>query len=556
VSNNKKGDNLIVTQKAAGAANKKSSGPKNTVVRVETVSRSRRSNPSRRLSMTVSRAKAAALVREKVPALPKVANPAVGQFADPVSYKPVRLPDVTSLSSAGTAIASLAVVDSIHWPLTCLATANLPKLASGDPIVADPLARMVVVLRDPIVMAVVQDSTYHNTTGPSQYNVVCPGNLWRWFPNEEYRPVLTHVTWRAGPKRYGDFQPVAHNAETQAFWVDASPTDTASLTFSLTAIDDCGCSAYSIRLVLHRHLGDGDVEEGYNSEFNIPVTGGTVNGVLTPITAAGYYSICMRVLSFPPAGLVTNRLLAFTINNLYFTMQPSLCHRHIVHPDIATGDGRVIQDVRVLGSAFLASNVTAEFFKGGAIYAQQTPPRSAWFEGCESPAAIMANNVHLTYDGPLQKGFYGFVKPQGLEALSLRPALDPITDGICGSYLHRVFTPFASTGQIQVLFLPPDTTASTNSAACTLVVHFTRSMEFTSQSQIVNVNCSQLSREQLLAIMDALDRMPQFFENPLHWAQIKAAIANSARWAWNNRAMLVKVLEMLVAAKSAAAGVG
>jgi hypothetical protein len=416
--------------------------------------------------------------------------------------------------------------------------------------VADPLARLVVVLRDPVVMAVVQDSTYPAVAGVSRYNLVVPGALLRWYPTEEYRPVLTHSTWKAGPKRYGDFQPVAHNAETQAFWLDASSISPAALDFNLTSIDDCACPAYSIRVILHRHLGEGDIEEGYNNEFNIPATGGSVAFTITGIAASGYYSLSMKLLSFPPAGIVPNRLLAFRINDLYYTVGTSLVHRHVVHPDIALGDGRVVQDVRVLGAAFLASNVTAEFFKGGAIYAQQTPPRLAWFEGCESPAEIMANNVHLTYDGPLQKGFYGFVKPQGLDALSLRPALDSIEDGICGTYLHRVFTPFAATGQIQVLFLPPDTTASTNSAACTLVVHFTRSMEFTSQSQLVNVNVSALSRENLLGIMDALDRMPQFFENPLHWAQIKAAIANSAKWAWNNRAMLVKVLETLLAART------
>lgn len=492
----------------------------------------------------ISRSTVSGLVKTNVPKLGSLTAP-IGQFADPVSYRPTRLPDVTSLSSAGTAVASLSVVDTLHWPLECLGGTEVPSLING-PVVADPLNRLVVVLRDPIVMAVVEDSSLPISVGTSIYRLHSP-KLWSFLPQDDFAPAFTHVYYVSGAKRYGDWQPVAHNAGVQGFWLDANTTWPAYVDIAGMVNDDYTMSGSEIKVQLVRHVTDGVVEDYARSAFTLPAYTNPFTVPTINVTASGYYSLTLTATA-PASGVDQSRTLTLT-GVVTLTTQIGLVHRHIVHPDIAASDGKIVQDIRVLGAAFLASNVTAEFFKGGSVYAKQIPQRVVWYENCATPTDLTSANVRLMYDGPLEKGFYGFVKPQGLDSLSMNPAVDLVTDAsktlVSTSYQHYLFKPFSVPGAIQVLFCPPDTTASTNSAACTLLVHFTRSMEFQTSSQLLSVESPELTREALLQIMDALDRLPQFYENPLHWSQIRAALERAGKFVWNNRALIAQIVTYL-----------
>lgn len=485
----------------------------------------------------MSAKEASHLVKTHVPKLSPFKSQALGQFADPVTYHPTRLPDVTSLSSVGTAIAPLVIVESLHWPTTTLPVSGLPVLPDGA-IVGDPLARLVCLLRDPVVTAVVQDSTFSTSTTDCVMRWPSPVNI-AWAADVPYDVEITHGEFVSGPERYGTWQPVAHNGNWQGLWVDSNPTSPTHLYFNFTTTHEGSYGGRQFKVLWYCFTSDGEREQVGSCLFNMG------NGVYNvgPFDAqySGYY--CAE-LSLIGENNFTNEQIKFREVSLTSYTSLPLVHRHVVHPDISGSDGRIVEDVRVLGSAFLATNVTAKFFKGGTVFAQQVTQTNVWYDGCESAAQIMANNAALTYDGPLDKGLYCFVKPQGENALSLRPCVDLIehdADEVTMSYVHYLFHPFRVPGTVQVLFSPLDPTGADIGSACNLTVHFTRSIEFTSSLQLVLLDHTSLPREALLSLLDSLDHIGQFYENPLHWADIKRALAKAGKWSWENKAMLAQV---------------
>lgn len=180
---------------------------------------------------------------------------------------------------------------------------------------------------------------------------------------------------------------------------------------------------------------------------------------------------------------------------------------------------------RLNASAALFTNVTAALSKEGTVLAARVRSSDVDFSAFNT-ASIDAVHPSLRYFGPLEKGLYTFTTPSANldnfddhvynlrnqpNGLSDRPLFDPLAVGIYNA----------------IIFSDLGSSSSGTQLAVSSYVH----MEFETTSSLFKLGVSTQTLEALHATEVALLKFGHFHENPLHWAILKSAIVNAARFA-------------------------
>lgn len=497
-----------------------------------------------------SKAALAAVIREKV----KIhgSTGILAHFLDPLNHKPIRLPDLGSVTTQGTAVATLASVSSLNWTSEALVLSQTPYVPNDEggsaPLLADPLYRMAASFRDPCCMGAVTEGPW-SLASPTVYTSVSRGNAVPLIDGE--LPVkLNRFEYMTGPKRYGDynFPCLVDGGAVQAVWVDAGPDAPAGISIRLDLF--VGVPDNSTYRATARIYTDDQAHIEIQLGSATVAAGATYLALNGSLNYGGYIAFFFRVEDM-------NAIAPTYVNDytVTITTKTTTSTRHVFHPSIVTAiAGTTGQEqigmARVLGQSFLASNTTAEMFKSGAVYARQVDGHQSWYEACGSPEVFTTANVAATYDGPLSKGLYAITKPQGPECLDLEDVVSDNTPA--GTQDSRVaFRPFRTGGTVVALFVP--SAPLPNTPATTLLVHWCRGFEFTTQSQLYKVDTTTVARAEMLTFLDSLCHSQQFYENPLHWKQIKEALARAGSWAWKNKSEIGSVAQMLATLAARAA---
>lgn len=504
---------------------------------------------------TASRAAVSKLIKENVGSLDTTGiHHLLGQYVDPASHQPCRLPDVSSASCVGTALSSLFVVDTLNWTSSVPAIADCPTFGflrqEIEPIIADPNNRMVVAMRDPVVLGLVSagpwaagaanKSVYSNTT--FFWNSTTP--LYAEIPfNEHHQLPLEPLLHGSGPLRYGDFMVpgLVSDGEVQVVWIDASVAQPATFLIEFHLYSSNSSTYFDCRISADLWGDEHTSEEVVSAQSTLPANTLDWSSPTLSITSSGYYSFAAQFTPYQE-NLQPNKIKSIVYS---ISTQTAISFDHIVHPSVidAVMSKRkkgLIGQGRVLGSAVLISNNTATMFKAGTVYAKQIDARDPWYDDTSSPEAFSTTNVAASYDGPLSKGLFAIVKPQGPSAFDLLEIVDS------NSEMSRLgFRPFLGCGTVCSLLVPGEFGSGGYYPSTSLTIHWARGFEFTTQNQLFLVDVSDIRRVDMLNFMDELARFKQFYENPLHLKDIGALMKRAGLWTWENKAAIAEVAKLL-----------
>lgn len=491
-----------------------------------------------------SRRATAAQIRGTAPAVGSAAStlvPAVAQYLDPLNHPPVRLPDTVSAQTVGTALAALSSSVTLTWSASdSSTTANWSTLPSGDTILPNRNTRSIFKLRDPVVALIATEMGPDSLAAtPSVYNIFIAPTLSA--DTDSYGPQVAKITptltplplWGmialTGPTRYPDFTPAGFaNPSSRVIWIDASPAQPAVVTLTLN-------NPSSVHMNLLSQLWTNPTLPTCANEKQFGP--GTFTYSIN-LEAAGYWSFALSIDSLPVSGAVLATIVAFSVS-----VSTTTWCSHYVH-DSMLDAGSLFQDVRVLGDAVLTSNTTSEFFKNGMLYARQLQANQPWFVAAQTEDEYTSLNVREMYQGRLAKGLYAMVKPQGdTDAAPFALRKTNIQSGGPLNIPLLGFYPFDVPGVVSALFVPSQ--PATADQATSMNIHFMRSIEYTTDSQLVIVDVTSVHRSQFPDILDAISACPQFFENPLHLSEIRELISKIAAWAWANRSKISSIASVL-----------
>jgi len=456
------------------------------------------------------------------------ALPAVAQYLDPLHHRPVRIPDVNSAQTIGTAVAALSGSVTLKWDtLDSTATAEWSARPDGTPFLTSPTARFVFRCRDPITPLIVSEfgpsamalSTYLFPVGVGASSSPSPGNA-----RVAYDGVYLPLSWgyqTGGPTRYPTpIYPAKVNEYCYAIWVDASPTRTALISISAVLTG----SGASFELLYWSN-------PECPATINIisAATAGAYSATFPAVTHSGYFSIRTSATSIIVSESNISVGLTVTTSQWFSAYSfPSYA---------AVAQSGIIDTVRILGDCLLAQNTSSNYQKSGEVYAVQSQNTDAWFEKPMSFDFISSINVRQYYQGLMAKGLYAIVKPQSANATNPFAMVDA-GEEFTGTATYLSSRPFQHSGFVTAVFAPAESVA----ASSQLQLHFMRSIEFTTDNQMYAVDIPRMPRAHYSRMLDELSRCPQFFENPLHLAAIASLLANIGSWIWTNKTPLFNAI--------------
>jgi hypothetical protein len=183
---------------------------------------------------------------------------------------------------------------------------------------------------------------------------------------------------------------------------------------------------------------------------------------------------------------------------------------HLTIPQV---EGQLVNltQARVLANSVLLSNTASALNVEGSIWAAQFPGSDMWYDRQTSAQIGIAREM---YDGRAAKGCYGWLKPYKTSDFDYRPVITHYNGVVTNcSFPLENSSPFVvmvvntvSTG----LTYPGLDLLQTNAVA----------IEFVTQSQWYESELPYLSTLQRIQAVDALERIPQFHENPTHLEMI------------------------------------
>lgn len=485
-------------------------------------------NKSRNQNHNVKRSSLRRSIQSNVPLL-KAKTPAttvVAQYLDPLNHEPVRLPDVSSAQTIGTAVCALSSSVAVDWipvedPPALSSFASRPDGTGAW--FTNYSHRLAFKLRDPTIPLIV--SEFATGTMPSSvYNILYSNEL-----DAEMAEVIpiagatltlvpfTELKMASGSLRYPLTVPAATIGTARAIWLDASTANQTTLTVTYT-------TPSSADVVASLLIWTNDFDYTTKTSHQ---TGGTSHSSSFSLTTSGYYSVGFMCFN---ATKVTNLALTAEV-----TVQQWFSH--YTHPSWQSTSAPC--DVRVLGDCLLATNTAPELFKGGAVYAYQQQDNAPWYMAQDNPSYFTSVNRQELYQGNLSQGLYAVVKPQGHE--NVNPfAMLPVRASTSPS-APFLFRPFAVAGLVSILLVPPAL-----SSEVSFTIHYMRTVEFTTDSQLFAVRPSTVPRAMIPTILDELSSCPQFFENPLHLGAIAAVLQRLASWSWANRSTIAAIVQHLI----------
>lgn len=467
----------------------------------------------------------------------------VAQFLDPLNYEPQRIPELNSFQSLGTAVCALSQMVQLQWTgLEDPDPRNWSTLAPTRKMLQNVSQRLVVKLRDPVVSLIVSEFGPADT--PDTTSVVDVGNIANSdfitnFPtmvlavDSEYIPIIGS-RHESGYKRYPDFVPAGWNLDQsqRVMWIDGGEAQGKETIVQIRV----GTGQYAVEVTAH----------GYTHEHAPSIFGtysfpaDSVTTVNYIINRSGYYSFSLKQVNATSA-------VSITIQGFWVVTKVTQWMSHYCF-DSFVDSLNVIDKARVLGDALLCCNTTAEMFKSGVVYSRQPQDVGCWTSIETDISAFTNVNAREKYEGPLSKGLYATTMPQGQAPFEFREASNTAkySAALPGFYPLQLY------GYTVTLLEP----SAINDAAprATFALHHMRSVEFTTDSQMFVVRQPSIPRTDWNAMLDILSKTTQFYENPLHLADIRRALQRFGSWAWHNKSEIIQIAQLVATiARTAAA---
>lgn len=515
----------------------------------------------------------------------KTTNPTkqlLHQTMEPASAELLRLPVEAFTAGVGTGLARTVDTITIDWSqANTISTGDVPHMggrAGLFPLQEDMDVEPVILLRDPIVSHI-QRNIRPTGNATAKYDVVLSfeggtdasglhGNLQLGVGCEVHLPI-TGLTYQGGGwKPYGESTPAGLvGTDNHVIWIDGSPTRPWNIEVIVdTPVGGPTDDAFyfnTLRLICYKHVSEHQKELAFsmpNTQFTTstiipppgtylwPLTFDTRHefedfGIDRNLTESAYYSFELHyitaVVELPSAQKkkMLGEIFNLSDGGNTFEVDVTLArietnvraaYQHVVPLAMQDKSG-VVRQVRMLGASGLFQNVSAELARGGTVYAVQATGERPWYNLINNVTDISDLNLVSRYVGDWKKGLYAYVKPQGDSPFKLEMAYQESTNNPSVATDTPGFRPFRDAGYVVVQIKPP--TQAEDSATYSpsvMTLHVVRAFEFTSTDQFFDIEPSHLHPSYMSEYALAIANAPQFFENPLHMAEIMRLIRSAS----------------------------
>lgn len=255
------------------------------------------------------------------------------------------------------------------------------------------------------------------------------------------------------------------------------------------------------------------VDYWFNGVVINAVNSGNVAATVTAVTILkntysgsqfdrGYYR-------FRLSNVTSNAILCVlsVLNIASITGKEHYCQRMVplLEDNLASVTGMMVS-----GGSVLISNETPEETKGGKVVAVQPPYGTHWNNFVTSNPTTLITAVTDYYRNVLKDGYYGWVKPSQIDEFNLSDqALTNQNKALVKiSYKIDRTEPFL----VVAITAPPGVTNSIFNAE----VGF--NFEFSTENKFFESSDSNIPRSVIPNFFDALQKLPQHFENPNHFS--------------------------------------
>lgn len=290
------------------------------------------------------------------------------------------------------------------------------------------------------------------------------------------------------------------------------------------------------------HRINGSLEEDSNNiscSFDVG-TGPNFSATLT-IPVSGYYSFSIIGSLYTVVDSVVNATLTNFRVSVDLDTRISCVSKHLINNQLFPTAGKTpfFATEQTHSGSLLIRNTTPNLSKGGMVYAITPGTDMTWWNATSQ--ANVKSEVGLAtnrYEGPLEKGAYGWLKPQ---VRGFRPCNDISTlqDGstvsVVRSYVASRKSPVKANHPrgMNIYTISPPSEGGLGSAISptTLTLISTVQFEYTTTNQTPVVSNRAIEMEHIKMAAQLLAQVDVFTENPLHLPQLMAAIQSLGRGA-------------------------
>lgn len=431
---------------------------------------------------------------------------------------------------------NLHQIHNVSW--TGLSTSKQPELAvvGGTPrqLYNSTLNLQVFTFFDPWVQAVYRGE---NSTMDAVYGAAYPTEVAgegliddgvqyaeTWSDQQQViTPRIGMLRHLAGTACYGDYHPVGMvPTGDRVFWVDSAADATAVIKLWITLSNVPAAGVF--QAFLRKWTGETEWEDSVPVEL---LATDVTQGILSPFPdhvapGSGYYSVFVGYV--PDGSALSSTGVNVAIQVITSTRTVS---RHVYTPKLFS-HFQEITTVKCGGSAALLTNPVPEISKGGVIVMVQTAGKRPWYhwsaEGVEAlfDETPAADAHRMSWD----KGSYHYVRPTPANGDGLRHPLR-ISDFAKVFQVgppNILWRPLMQRGYVACEIQPPQVGGSVPPGAsqwptAQAAFIFTMALVFSPTSQWYPTQKQRVLNP--VAITDALREAPQFYENPLHWSDIR-----------------------------------
>jgi len=181
--------------------------------------------------------------------------------------------------------------------------------------------------------------------------------------------------------------------------------------------------------------------------------------------------------------------------------------------------GNSVEALRILGTAFMYSNRTADLYASGECAMAQVPPTTKWQDFLSYPKVTSVNG-YSSFSA--KKGIYGWVRPDDLNNFRFRTNYSSFDDsGALATFSY----PVEPIDSFIVCFIKTGDTTNLNQMG---KFYSFNDLEFLTNSKWMYL-CKPEDDPELYAIaLNAVKNLPQFHENPVHLAMLGGVISSIA----------------------------
>lgn len=243
----------------------------------------------------------------------------------------------------------------------------------------------------------------------------------------------------------------------------------------------------------------------------------TTSAVVGPTTTAGYYAFEIAAPAVSAGAGTLTGVLANSGGDVWgFNPIPNVASKQVS-----------LTGVRVGAFSFLMTNTASDLNASGTIVAAQFNNGLDWVRSIGEGFASVLSTISATsgsYSGAAKMGCYGFAKPVNVGDLDFQ--LPFMADSASGAITTWDFPLVSKSPIVWTVANTAVVGGSYPGSSFQATLHY--GVEFTTYDpwfeKLPPVGSSAVFDE----AMTALSMLPQFYENPIHWADIAAFIKKAA----------------------------